>query len=107
MQSRGVRILEHSFRSRQGEIDLIGTDAEDTLLFIEVKYRKNDRYGTAAEAVTEEKQRTISEVSDFYRYIHHIGDGQRMRYDVVAIEDGDISWIRNAFPYRGRHAHGN
>jgi ribonuclease HII len=107
LQSRGVRILEHSFRSRQGEIDLIGTDAEDTLLFIEVKYRKNDRYGTAAEAVTEEKQRTISEVSDFYRYIHHIGDGQRMRYDVVAIEDGDISWIRNAFPYRGRHAHGN
>lgn len=46
--------METNFRCRIGEIDIIAK-AEDTLCFIEVKYRKTSRYGFAASAVTQAK----------------------------------------------------
>ena len=44
LKKSGYEILETNFRCRIGEIDIIAK-AEDTLCFIEVKYRKTSRYG--------------------------------------------------------------
>jgi ribonuclease HII len=104
LASCGIRIVEKNFRCRQGEIDLIGEDTDGTLVFFEVKYRSGSQYGTAAEQITPAKQQTICEVSDFYRYVHHVGPDARIRYDAVAIDGDRIRWIRNAFPYCGKRA---
>lgn len=100
LEEHGIRIRERNFRCRQGEIDLIGYDGE-YLVFFEVKYRKDDAKGNAAEAVGIRKQRKICRVSDYYRMIHKCPSDTAIRFDVIAIDDDDIEWIRNAFDYCG------
>jgi len=100
LESKGFRIVARNFRCRQGEIDIIGYDGE-YLVFLEVKYRARSSSGHPAEAVTAAKQKKICRTADYYRYIHGIGDGCAVRYDVVAImgtgTKADIMWYRNAF----------
>ena len=55
LQARGLRLLERNYRSRRGEIDLIMQDGEQ-LVFVEVRYRASNRYGSAAESITSAKQ---------------------------------------------------
>ena len=50
LQSFGLELIEQNFHSRGGEIDLIMSDQE-CLIFVEVRYRKTDKYGSAAESV--------------------------------------------------------
>ena len=49
LESQGMKILERNFRCRTGEIDLIARDGT-CLVFVEVKYRTTDRYGSPLEA---------------------------------------------------------
>lgn len=98
LTARGMRIVARNFRSRQGEIDLIGYH-EGYLVFVEVKYRSGTQKGYAAEAVNLRKQRQICRVSDFYRCVRGIGADRAVRYDVVAVQGEEILWLQNAFPY--------
>lgn len=98
LTERGMRILERNFRCRLGEIDLIGNH-EGYVVFVEVKYRSTGNKGYAAEAVNYRKQRKICRVADFYRYIHGMGAQTGVRYDVVAIQGGEVQWLQNAFPH--------
>ena len=95
---RGMRIIEKNYRDKNGEIDLIGYHGE-YLVFVEVKYRRDTQKGFAVEAVDVRKQRKICRVADHYRYSHGLGDRTQVRYDVVAIQGEEVSWIQNAFPH--------
>ena len=97
LESRGFIILEKNFRTRLGEIDLIGKE-EEYLVFIEVKHRRNTSYGLPEEAVNFKKQRTICRVSDVYRMKHRLGEVP-IRFDVVADLNGEMELFRNAFSY--------
>ena len=97
---QGVRIRERNFRCRQGEIDIIGYEKE-YLVFFEVKYRKDDSRGSAAEAVGSGKRRKICRVSDYYRMLHGCPSDTPVRFDVIAIDGDRMEWIRNAFNYIG------
>lgn len=96
-----VWILAHNFRCRFGEVDLVGRDGE-YLVFFEVKWRKDDSSGDAAEAVNERKQKKLCEVSDYYRMRHVDLAKLPVRFDVLAMEGEEIRWIRDAFPYQGK-----
>ncbi len=98
LQKQGIVIVEKNYRNRKGEIDLIGKDGE-YLVFFEVKYRKNQKAGNPAEAVTYQKQKKICQVADYYRLTHGIGEFCAIRYDVVAICGQEITWYRNAFSH--------
>ncbi len=97
----GMEILERNFRNRQGEIDIIGRH-EGYLVFVEVKYRRSNRQGNPAEAVDFRKQRQICKVADYYRMIHGLGEQTMVRYDVIAVMQEEITWIKNAFYHIGR-----
>lgn len=99
--SQGVTIKERNFRCWQGEIDIIG-EADGYLVFFEVKYRSSGAKGHAAEAVGTTKQKTICRVCDYYRYTRHYPETTPVRFDVVALEAGTLTWIKNAFMYRMR-----
>lgn len=103
LADRGMEIVERNFRCRQGEIDLIGYHQE-YLVFVEVKYRSSSGAGYALEAVGQRKQNRICRAADYYRYLHGIGEDRCIRYDVVGIQEGEIVWIRNAFPHAWRHS---
>ena len=98
LEEQGMKITERNFRSRQGEIDIIGYHGK-YLVFVEVKYRRDNSKGSALAAVTYQKQRQICKVADYYRYLHKLGGNAMLRYDVVAIQGEEIVWIPNAFPH--------
>lgn len=98
LTSQGVKILERNYRNRQGEIDLIGRDST-YLIFIEVKYRKDNSKGTPTEAVGFAKQKKICKVADYYRMTHGIGEFEAVRYDVIACSNESIEWYKNAFAH--------
>jgi putative endonuclease len=99
LRQQGYRILERNYRCRFGEIDLIARDGS-TLVFIEVKTRRSQRFGPAAAAVTIEKQRHLIRASQVY--LTRMGKAQELcRFDVVTIEiDAQmprIELIKDAF----------
>ncbi len=98
LAERGFVLLERNFRSRQGEVDLIGFH-EDCLVFVEVKYRSSASSGRPEEAVGFQKQERICMASDYYRLTHPKESRRQIRYDVVAICKEEICWHQNAFPY--------
>lgn len=97
---RGLQTLRRNYSCRFGEIDLVMLDGP-VLVFVEVRYRRSERYGSGADSVTPAKQRRISTVAQQFlgRYAAH---AQRpCRFDVVSIrgegERAEIDWIRDAF----------
>ena len=109
LQSNNIKILCKNFRSKIGEIDIIGQGKAkditnpgrqiDVIIFFEVKYRKTDRAGFAESAVDWKKQKTICRVSDYYRVVNNLSEDTPVRYDVIAVNDNTISWYENAFGY--------
>lgn len=95
LKERGYEIICLNYRCRIGEIDIIAKDGE-YLVFVEVKYRRNERMGSPFEAVDFRKQQKILKVSQWYLVEQRIGDVP-IRYDVVGILDKDVKLIKNAF----------
>ena len=95
LEQEGLKILEYNYRCALGEIDIVARE-EETLVFCEVKYRKDLHCGSAAEAVDPRKQRRIWRSALYYLTVHGIGDVP-CRFDVIGIEDGKISVTKNAF----------
>ena len=94
LKKQGVQIVEMNYRISRGEIDIIGKD-RDTLIFIEVKYRKNASYGYPWEAISVEKQKRICYVAK--QYLLKNRWKRQIRFDVISICGEEISWFRNAF----------
>lgn len=84
LEERGYRILEHNFRCRSGEIDLIAEEGLD-LVFIEVKTRRGSAHGLPEEAVDGRKARKLQEVALSYLDLHKLPDCS-WRIDVVAVQ---------------------
>lgn len=96
LAEQGLEILEYNYRTARGEIDLVARE-RDTLVFVEVKYRKDSRMGFPQEAVTRSKQQTIRQTAAVYLAERTEGAGYPCRFDVVAVLGEEITWIRNAF----------
>lgn len=96
LRQQGFRILEQNYRCRQGEIDIIARDGEH-LCFVEVKFRADTAYGSAAEAVDKRKQRTIVRVARYYLMRHGYDEWTPCRFDVLAIEGKTVTLIKNAY----------
>ena len=96
--ARGLSLIERNYHSRTGEIDLIMEDA-DTLVFVEVRYRKTKKFGSPLESITQNKQNHLTQCAQYYLSSNRIN--RPSRFDVVGIspnrESLDIEWIPNAF----------
>ncbi len=95
IESLGMLPLCKNYKRFTGEIDLIAKD-RDTIVFIEVKARNSYTKGTPAEAVTKTKQKRIIQTALMYLKENHIYSA-RMRFDVIAISNGEIKYIPSAF----------
>jgi putative endonuclease len=96
LRSAGLRVLARNWRCRHGEIDLVAEEG-GTLVYAEVRYRRDQRFGGAAESVTAAKQARL--VAAARLYLMRRPDAE-CRFDVLlldSLEVGGIQWIRNAF----------
>ncbi len=82
-------------RSRGGEVDLILRDADGTLVFVEVRARRDVMHGGAAASIGAIKQRRL--VFAAAHYLRRFGSPPPCRFDVVAIDGGVVRWLRAAF----------
>ena len=92
-----LRILHRNVRYPDGEIDIIADD-RGTTVFVEVKWRRNDERGSAAEAVTPRKRARVIRAARRW-LVENPGRAAAVRFDVVAIRDEprEVLWIRGAF----------
>ncbi|OGO46590.1 MAG: YraN family protein [Chloroflexi bacterium RBG_16_64_32] len=83
LEATGYRIRERNFRTREGEIDIIAERGE-TLVFVEVRTRRGDALGTAAESVTASKAaRIIATAQAYAQAAENCPADQRI--DVIAL----------------------
>lgn len=94
LKNAGIEILVRNYRCSMGEIDIIGTQG-DVLIFFEVKYRKNDSFGDALEAVDLKKQKKIINCANYYLAFKQ--NDKYIRFDVIGITGDNIKWIKDAF----------
>lgn len=99
LRKNGYRILEKNYRCSYGEIDIIAQHRHQ-IVFIEVKARKTDRFGTPEMAVTPVKQKKISRVALSYLQKTHQLEVPA-RFDVVGISYNQskpvLQIVENAF----------
>ena len=96
LSEHGMRLLEHRYREKTGEIDLIMEDG-DTLVFVEVKARFScTSKGDGLRAVTSAKQKKIAKTATLY-LLKHGWMRRSIRFDVVEVGGEDILHVPNAF----------
>ena len=100
LRKSGLRVLARNWRCRRGEIDLVAED-DGTLVFVEVRYRRDQRFGGAAESVTAAKQARLIAAARLYLLRQPDARSEWVcRFDVLlldSLEAGRIQWLRNAF----------
>jgi putative endonuclease len=84
LSARGYRIITRNFRTRSGEIDIIAADGP-VICFVEVKTRRQERFGAPGESVQRLKQRHMAKAAVQYLKSRHLLDAPS-RFDVVSIE---------------------
>ena len=105
LENKGFKLIEKNFNCRLGEIDLIMKD-NDSLVFVEVRYRRSNNFGSGAESVTANKQSKLIKTASLYLQQHDTYNKYPARFDIVSItgiietndmNNIDFDWIENAF----------
>lgn len=98
LQKQGLRLIERNWRCRGGEIDLVMRDGA-MLVFVEVRQRRDARYGGAAASITAAKQARLLHAARLYLAAQ--AGPPPCRFDAVLIEAGRLTWLRDAFGDNG------
>lgn len=105
---QGLTLVERNFQVKGGEIDIVMRDGKH-LVFIEVRYRNNNRFGSGAESVDGRKQARLIKAASAYLQTKSTLTYQPARFDVMSITAGElasqsssgtqpaIEWIKDAF----------
>lgn len=96
---QGLRPITRNYQRKTGEIDLIMRD-NHTLVFIEVRLRRNRHCANGFESVTSTKQRRLIQTAQLYLLGLNPNDVPLCRFDVIAYNasvNSDPEWIKNAF----------
>jgi len=86
------KIIQKNFFSKYGEIDIIAKDG-NTIVFIEVKYRKNNKYGLPFEAINKTKKERIINTASLY--LNNLEEN--IRFDLISILGNKMEHFKNIF----------
>ncbi|MCV6605175.1 MAG: YraN family protein [Porticoccaceae bacterium] len=106
LKRSGLKIIERNYGCRRGEIDIIARDG-DSLVFVEVRYRRQSSFGSAADSIHQHKQNRIIRAALHYLQQHQLAEKLPCRFDTICIAPDratsgfrqayQIDWLRNAF----------
>ena len=87
LKKLGFKIIERNFRKGYGEIDIVAIDIiekEKVLVFVEVKTRTSNSYGSPLEAITYWKLKSLIKTAQYYKMTHrNLPDA--LRIDAVSV----------------------
>ena len=93
LQQQGLTLRERNFHCKGGEIDLVMQE-RDTLVFVEVRKRAQPHFGGAAASITAGKRRRLILAAQVYLQRYKMPPP--CRFDVIAIDGPDLTWLKNA-----------
>lgn len=99
LKKNGYQILEKNYQTKVGEADLIAKNG-NLLVFVEVKTRTSNEFGSPAEAVGAQKRKRYVKLAEFYLLIHPEYRESFVRFDVAEVfgSGGErVNYIENAF----------
>lgn len=101
LQQQGLCLLAQNWLCKRGELDLVMLDG-DTVVFVEVRYRKHAQWGGALASIDGRKRQKLILAAQFFLLSESRWANHPCRFDVVAIESAphgttDLNWLRNAF----------
>jgi putative endonuclease len=105
LQRHGLVLVARNYRvaagprRRGGEVDLILRDRDGTLVFVEVRRRAANSHGGAAASIGAAKRRSL--VLAAQHYLARFATPPACRFDVVAIDGGELEWLQAAFDTSG------
>ena len=98
LKQKGYRILDANFHKRVGEVDIIAMDGKNQYVFVEVKTRRNARFGYPEESVSPRKLHKVLVTGQCWLAMRKI-DTDNYRVDVISIEiehdDAHITHFEN------------
>jgi putative endonuclease len=94
LERQGLKFVEQNVRYPFGELDLVMKQGTDWV-FVEVKYRATKGFGGALQALSAAQRQRIRKAASLYLQQHNIRDS--CRFDVVAIDGAEVSWLAGAF----------
>lgn len=83
LTKKGYKIIARNYRARYGELDIV-TTYRHTLIFIEVKTRIGNEYGSPEEAIGKHKIKELLFMADYFRMMHPETPAA-MRIDAIAV----------------------
>lgn len=98
LKKTGYKIIEKNFKTKFGEIDIISKD-KDTIVFVEVKTRRDSSFGVPQLSVNTRKQKHLALAA--LTFIKKNSLNSDYRFDIVAICGDKIDHIKNAFAPAG------
>ncbi len=100
LKTQGLSLVERNYCSPRGEIDLIMKD-DSTTVFIEVRFRRNTRFGSGAESVDYRKQQKLLATAAHYLQKNPKAARGACRFDVISLTanngEQQLDWIADAF----------
>lgn len=86
LKNKGFSLIETNYENKIGEIDLIMTD-KDWLVFVEVKLKVGDRFGTPEEMINKRKIFQVRKVAESYLVLENkiAKNFKKYRIDAVCI----------------------
>ncbi|MES2820635.1 MAG: YraN family protein [Pseudomonadota bacterium] len=101
LENQGLRLLSQNWRCRRGELDLVMLDG-DTVVFVEVRYRRHTAWGGAIESIDARKRTKLVAAAQHFLQEQSRWSRHPCRFDVIAISapgkfPAQLNWIPNAF----------
>lgn len=100
LTQQGLVVVERNYRCQWGEIDIICRQGA-LLVFVEVRSKTSDRYGTPEESINRVKISRIRKTAMEYLNNHPEGRSGKLRFDFIAVtfkeHQGSINHIKGAF----------
>ena len=93
LMDEGYKILERNYQNRFGEIDIIAEKNKE-VIFIEVKYRKTNKFGYGYEAVDRRKIMKILKLANYYMQSKKHQD-YKIRFDCMSYLGDELDCIIN------------
>ena len=101
LKRQGYKTLTQNFSCSSGEIDLIMTAGDGTVVFVEVKARADEKFADAEAAITSAKKHRMTKTANLFVRKYKL-ENHPLRFDIVIVlldkkGKADIRHYENAF----------
>ena len=101
LKKAGLSPIATNWSCRFGEIDLIMLE-QDTVVFVEVRYRKNSNFGGALDSIDQHKCEKIIKTAEYFLNEYPQWLEHTCRFDVITAHPSNtqvftLDWIQDAF----------